>query len=356
MRKTYDAVLVVDSGDMFHNSRSIGKTETETVEARNLLFIDAMNKQEADAYGIGDFDLSALGVDKLKELAKRAKFPFLCANLTDANGAPVFKPYIVTEKAGFRIGIFAIVHGGAKPKEAGTYTLQPPIDTAKKYTAALEKEGVDAIVLLAHLTKQDATSIAAEVRGIDLMLGGQSMGFSRYLEPLGTAWWADGGYKGKFVNLITLHFHKKGHTTFVVREQGAKIKQEIAMLDSRIRRYVEMSRAPERFGTRMASRDRFKGFIESLLKQRQTLAEKVKGLTQANPDAPFLTFESISLNRERSEDEEIARWVEEFEKAHPGAGTHGAAGRTGTTRRIPPENLKAIRTLPRPESAKPAAP
>jgi len=343
--KNFDAVLVVDAGDMFHTAQSVSEGEKALVDARSDLLIKAFNKQPCEAYAIGDRDLSALGVEKLKELAGKAKYPFLCANLLDAKGEPVFKPYVVVEKAGYKIGLLGIVHGGAQPKDAEGYTVQGPADAAKKYVPELEKEGVDAIVLLAHLDKVDATAVVDAAKGIDLVLGGQAMGFSRFLESLGTAWFVDGGQRGKFVNTVTMHFQKKGHSPFVVREEAGKIKEEISTMDARIKRYVELSNGPDRPGTRASSKDRFKGVIESMLTERKALAEKAKGLAQVNADAPFLTFESVSLSRDKREDTETAGWVTEFEKAFPAAVSTGHA----TPSR---EAMKAIRSMPRPSREK----
>jgi len=328
------------------------ESEAASVEARVELFVKAFNKEGLAALGIGDRDLGVLGVKGLQEVQKKAKFPIVCANLVDKDGKDVFKPFTVVEAAGFKLGIVGLVTPGAEPKEKDEYKVLPPAEGLKKALDALSKESVDSVILLAHLDQQDAVALVRDVPGVDLVLGGQSMGQSRFVERLGTgAWWLESGQRGKFLSIVNLNMTSVGHKEFVVREEAGKIRDELKQIDERVRRYAEMASRPGREGTRTAEPERFKGVIESMLKQRDELVAKAKGIVQVPADAPFLGFDSIALDRNLREDEETAGWIGEYEKKFPSSGGHGAVSRSGTGTAVPPAPPtrriphKAIKTL-----------
>lgn len=343
--------MVLDSGDVFHMNNQAAESEGEQVKARTELFVKAFNKEGLSALGIGDRDLGVLGVKGMLEVQKQAKFPVVCANLVDKDGKDVFKPFTVVEAAGFKLGIVGVVTPGAEFKEKEEYKVLPPADGLKKALDAVAKENVDAVILLAHLDQQDAVTLVRDVPGVDLILGGQSMGQSRFVEKLGAAWWLESGQRGKFLSVVTLNMTAPGRKEFVVREEADKLRSELKQIDDRVRRYAEMAARPGREGTRTADPERFKGVIESMLRQREDLVAKAKNVVQAPADAPFLAYESVALDRNLREDEETAGWVGEHETKYPTAGGHGAVSRTTSgasvpgappARRIP---HKAIKTL-----------
>lgn len=299
------------------------------LKAKAELLVEAFDRQGAHAVAVGDRDIGALGIDALVELDKKSKFPFLCANVMNEKGEPVFKPYVVLEAAGYQIGVLAVVTGGAEIGDKEKYQLAPHIEAADKAATELLSKGVDAIILLAHLDRRDSSKLVNEVKGINLVLGGQSMGSSRFLESLGDAWWVEPGQKGKFLNIITMHLSAKGSKRFVVREQATKLKGELKDLDARIERYVRLINGPARPGTRTQNKDRFKSVIKSLVKQREGLETQAAGLSEVSGDSPFLSFESIPLNKKMREDPDTATAVEEFEKKYP-AGSGGAHRKRST--------------------------
>ncbi len=354
--------MVLDSGDVFHMNNQAAESEAEQVKERVALFVKAFNKEGLAALGIGDRDLGVLGVKGLLDVQKDAKFPIVCANLVDKDGKDVFKPFAVVEAAGFKLGIVGLVTPGAEYKEKEEYKLLPPADGLKKALDALAKESVDAVILLAHLDQQDAVTLVRDVPGVDLVLGGQSMGQSRYVEKLGAAWWLESGQRGKFLSVIALNMTSPGRKEFVVREEADKLRTELKQIDERVKRYAELAARPGREGTRTAEPERFKGVIESMLKQREDLVAKAKNVVQAPADAPFLGYDSVALDRNLREDEETAGWVAEFEKKYPSVGGHGAVSRTtagGTVPSAPPSRRiphKAIKTLHDAGKVKAAAP
>ncbi len=281
--------------------------------AKADLLLKAYAGQGCAGIGLGDRDLSALGVKVLQGFAKKAKFPFINANLVVAkSGEPVFTPNVVVKRAGMKIGLFGVLTAGANLNEKEEYQLLPPVDVAKTQVEELQKAGADVIIMLAHLDRRDAGRIAKEVAGIDVVLGGQSMGTSRFIERLQDAWWVEPGQKGKHLAVVTLNMTEGGKRPFVVREESKKLSEELQAVDKRIERYVRLANGPSKPGTRSASKDRFKGVIASLERQRKELAEKATKIAKASPDAPFLSLEMVAMNKKLRDDETIGKWVSEY--------------------------------------------
>jgi len=79
----------------------------ELRKARTIL--NSYNFMGYQALGLGPTDLQ-LGVETLQDLEKEARFPFLCANLVDkATKKPLFRPCIVVEVSGLRIGLYSVM-------------------------------------------------------------------------------------------------------------------------------------------------------------------------------------------------------------------------------------------------------
>jgi len=338
---------MLDSGDLFHLHPNVSQKDREHLDAKAEVILKSYAKAGCKGVAVGDRDLGLYGVEGLKKLAAKASFPFLCANLVDDKQQMVFTPNVTVDAAGYTVGIFGLITPGATPGEG--YQVTDAVKAAAEQVKALENQKVDLIVMLAHLDRRDASLVMKAHKGIDLALGGQSMGSSRFLEKMGGGWWVESGQKGKYLNVVAAHLSTKGHKPFVVREEASKLKGELTALDSRIKRYARMAKGPARPGTRSADPSRYEGIIKSLQRQRSELVEKTKLLSRAADDAPFLSLEAVALNKKLRDDEEVGKWVSEYNKAHPKLKPSRSARRgTGAMRDAASKRTiphKAIRTL-----------
>ena len=309
------------------------------MRAKAELYFAAYGKLGYAGLGLGDRDLGALGVEGMKELAAKAKFPLLNANVVDQEGNAVFTPFTVVKAGGYKLGLFGLVTGGAQlqGEDAGKYKVLPPADAARTAVEALAKEDVDAVVLLSHLDKRDIKTVLNSVDGIDLALGGQSPGTSRSFDNVGDAWAVETGQKGQNLGMIVLNMPENAKRPFVVREASKKLKQELATVDQRIKRYKKMVDGPERPGTRSQNKSRFKSIVQNMLKQREELVAKARDLKKAPDDAPFLAFEMLPVKKELADDPELGKMVEEYKAKHPKA-AHGRPN----ARRAPPDKVRRI--------------
>jgi hypothetical protein len=127
-----------------------------------------------DVVNVGEKDL-VMGFKFLSDLNQKAKFPFISANLVDKKTKKeVFKPYIIKEIAGLRIGMFGLLDDSFNPtlqeKDPALVILEP-LSTSKALTKSL-REYCDMIVVLSQLGESKDRKLATENREIDLILGG----------------------------------------------------------------------------------------------------------------------------------------------------------------------------------------
>lgn len=174
-----DRLLLLDCGDFSQGSLyyNVYKGAFE-VDAMNLLGYDAV------AIGNHEFDY---GLENLALLLRRARFPFLCANL-DFAGTPcegLVRPYTVIEKCGRRVGVFGLSpnpDGLVLKEHYGDVVYRSPVEAARGCVRELRKGGCSLIVCLSHLGydipgRCNDGVLAAEVEGIDVILGGHSHDF-----------------------------------------------------------------------------------------------------------------------------------------------------------------------------------
>jgi hypothetical protein len=127
-----------------------------------------------DVANVGEKDLM-MGLKFLFDLSQKAKFPFISANLVDKKTQKeVFKPYVIKEIAGLRIGILGFLDDLFNPtlqeKDPGL-TILEPLSKSKALTKSL-REYCDLIVVLSQLGESKDKKLARENREIDLILGG----------------------------------------------------------------------------------------------------------------------------------------------------------------------------------------
>jgi len=127
-----------------------------------------------DGVNVGERDLM-MGLQFLSDVTPKATFPFISANLVDKKGQKaIFKPYVIKEVAGLRIGIFGLLDDALnqtlEEKEPGL-TILEPFSSSKALTKSL-REYCDLIVALSQLGETKDRKLARENPQIDLILGG----------------------------------------------------------------------------------------------------------------------------------------------------------------------------------------
>jgi len=188
VRQQEPHVLLLDSGDVFQGTPYFNFFGGE-------LEFKLMSQMRYDACTLGNHDFDN-GLEGLKKQLPNATFPFLIANYDFSQTilAGAFKPYKVFEKAGHRIGVFGIgieMAGLVSDRNYGATKYLDPVATAKTMVAQLRgPERCDMVICLSHLgykyesAKIDDQKLAAQVGGIDLILGGHTHTFMKEPEPI----------------------------------------------------------------------------------------------------------------------------------------------------------------------------
>jgi 2',3'-cyclic-nucleotide 2'-phosphodiesterase (5'-nucleotidase family) len=137
--------------------------------------VDLYNRLGSEVAVVGNHEFD-FGPEVYGERIGESDFPWLGTNVLGADGAPALgmaKTHMI-EKAGYKIGFFGLLAPEtdelSSPGEG--ISITPPILTARNAVAELEAAGADLIVALTHDNLSDDRRMAAEVEGIDLVLGG----------------------------------------------------------------------------------------------------------------------------------------------------------------------------------------
>jgi len=140
------------------------------------------NELGLDAYALGNHEFDE-GDARLAELVELANFPIVSSNALPQPASPLYRvrdqvlPYVIREVEGERVGIIGVLKV-EKTKNSSLVSedvaFTPEIETAARMVAQLEAQGVDKIVLLSHVGYFNDLTIARAVRGIDVIVGGDS--------------------------------------------------------------------------------------------------------------------------------------------------------------------------------------
>ena len=192
-------VLFMDAGDTFQGSAPAAWSKGEVM-------IPALNALGLDLAIPGNWEV-AYGARMLEKDTGALRYPTVAANILDAKTRrPVFPRYLIKEVNGVRIGIL----GFTDPEVP---TRQPP-----EYSAGLVFEGerilqplldelrpkVDILVLLTHVGLPKSVQMAGKLRGVDILLSGDT--HERTYEPIvrGNTWVVEPGSFGSFLGRLNL--------------------------------------------------------------------------------------------------------------------------------------------------------
>jgi 5'-nucleotidase len=178
--------LVVDAGDTFQGTPYFNLY-------KGVLDFEVMSTLGYNVMTLGNHDFDA-GVDGLMSALPHARFDIVNGNY-DFSGSPLaehVRPYVVRDVGSARVGLFGlgvILQGLVAPGNCRGVTYHSPLPAAQRWARELrEQERCDLVICLSHLGKDGYfgeigdEQLAAEVKDIDLIVGGHSHTFMD--EPL----------------------------------------------------------------------------------------------------------------------------------------------------------------------------
>ncbi|WP_340678100.1 5'-nucleotidase C-terminal domain-containing protein [Paraglaciecola sp.] len=142
--------------------------------------IKVFNYLDLDAYQLGNHEFDE-GETRLAELIEMANFPFVSGNVHPTSASPLFnskiEPYVIKEINGEKIAVLGVLKV-EKTRESSLVTsaveFTDEIESVKTHVADLTAQGVNKIILLSHLGYDFDQVLAAQVTGVDVIVGGDT--------------------------------------------------------------------------------------------------------------------------------------------------------------------------------------
>jgi 5'-nucleotidase / UDP-sugar diphosphatase len=149
--------------------------------------------QDAMAFGNHEADY---GWPAFEACRAAITYPVLSANFVGEDGGPVLPPWVVLERGGIRLGVFALAGDDfeklvkAADRPVGSRFADAAVVAQEVVRQLREVEKVNAVVLIGHRSYEEDQRLARMVPGIDLILGTHS----HRREDLGTIPGTDTSY------------------------------------------------------------------------------------------------------------------------------------------------------------------
>ncbi|MCA8880829.1 MAG: thiosulfohydrolase SoxB [Rhodobacteraceae bacterium] len=238
IRAARPQAILLDGGDTWHGSMTTLRTQgQDMVEAMNLLGVEAMTSHWE----------WTLGSERVQEIVSGLPFPFLGANIFDAEwDEPAFDAYTIFERNGTRIAVIG---------QAFPYTpIANPNWMFPEYAFGIRQErmqevvdeargeGVDLVVCLSHNGFDVDRKMAGNVRGIDVILTGHT--HDAIPEPVlvGETILIASGSNGKFVSRVDLDVRDGRMMGF--RHKLIPIFSDVIAPDAEMAGLIDTQRAP----------------------------------------------------------------------------------------------------------------
>jgi hypothetical protein len=258
-----------------------------------------------DVVNVGEKDLM-MGVKFLSELGPRAKFSFVSTNLLNKKtGRSVFKPYVIKEIAGLRVGILGLLDDQLNPtlqqKDPG-FSIAEPVSALNATMKGL-REYCDLIIVLSQLGESKDRKLARQNRDIDLILGGGGESKRVVMERVnGTALYRlepRGGYLGRVDYSLV---ETKKPIKFLISSERDEMEKKLERL---ITRSVQIKAEMAKSGKQEEMRLKELRFLES---KRKELEKTLVALEDKN----FYRHIAIPVQVAVSDDPKIIKELETY--------------------------------------------
>lgn len=191
--------LHVDCGDLLATNIDVPRVLAAQLPLKAEAMVALLARAGCAAVAVGDGDLVLPAVD-LAALGERHGLPFLCANLVDGEGRPVFRRVLLVERAGLSIAVFGLLAQNlVQPDidddstikvgeivEAQGLRILPWRNVARDLVASLEGK-VDVIVCASHLGHEANLELAEICPSIDIVCGPHFKGIERPYSVVGSS-------------------------------------------------------------------------------------------------------------------------------------------------------------------------
>jgi 5'-nucleotidase / UDP-sugar diphosphatase len=141
--------------------------------------IEVLNAMHYDAAAIGNHEFD-FGPEGLRERTAQAEFPFLAANLLDAETgerSDLALPYVIQEVGDVQVGIIGLASirtpKTTMPTHVEGLTFAPYAETLETIVPEAKDEGADVLVVISHMCSREMESLAQTAADLGIvMIGG----------------------------------------------------------------------------------------------------------------------------------------------------------------------------------------
>jgi len=141
--------------------------------------VELMNEIGFDAFTLGNHEFDE-GDDVLARFLDKANFPVISANVEALKSSPLYgkwEPYIIKEIDGQNIGIIGLETAqktSASSRPSSAISFYDEIVRTQRYADELRSKGINKIILLSHFGYENDQRLAPKLKGIDVIIGGDS--------------------------------------------------------------------------------------------------------------------------------------------------------------------------------------
>lgn len=198
-----DHILVLDAGNWLVGDRDPARS------TQGRTSVEAMNRLGYDTAALGTSDLE-LGPKVVRQRIEEANFPVVSANAFDsASGTPLAEPYTIVALDNHNVAIIGIT--GFTPKRS--IQIREPVEATRAAVTEVDDQA-DIVIVLSNVGEDVNQQIAAEVPGVDVVIGGAGRVHTEPLETdngiLVQADQASRGHAGRVLGVAELHFDSQG--------------------------------------------------------------------------------------------------------------------------------------------------
>ncbi len=241
IKKENDHILNLDAGNLFFKKEPLNKIEGNEFLLKSDYILKACNLIGLDALNIGGKDL-LFGIKPLTRLQDKSSFPFISSNILNKNtNTPIFEPCIIKEINGKKIGIIGLSEKIASlPPDI---LINDPFKTAKKWVGQIAEKS-DYIILLSALGLETDIKLAAEIKGIALIISAKSENSITEPVRINNTWITQTHKRGQQLGMIKICLTKKS---------GFKIKNSLIPLDNSTGENNEINNIVRKYKTALIS-------------------------------------------------------------------------------------------------------
>jgi hypothetical protein len=287
--------LTLDAGNLLFKPQSILHPQDKITATGIMEIYKAM---QYDAVAVGPHDVTA-GLDFLVESQKKG-FPWLSANILDEAKKPMFKPFIIVERAGFKIGIIGL----SDPTSLMTAnaTVADWRNILPEQVVSLTKS-CDLIILLSTLADQDNSEIMRNYPMIHILITANRQKGNLTPRVVNNTLVTQTYSQGKYLGVLTVDWKPSRLWAKNLDQENLILADRLNVIDRQIARREKLKAQDALPST--DELQQLKAERDDILKHIARVKEQMTA-AKLSKDS-FSTFEHsfIALNKELPDDPEI---------------------------------------------------